>query len=362
MIANNYVIMLNHIGPDAMHYLADRISATTGVLGLLPCPTVNEDGKYKVLVHQKSYHRVRNHLKEVIPKWYDEFVEPDAKAPESRYPGPPEVSPIESDGDSQGDQTYMTISVKTAMSFGSNLSNESPPIYVYPKEQHAFTDASTIGGSQATSSINGRSWADTARGSRTMSSLEFKSSDESASQKAMKQDLAASREEVAQLKERLTKIESTRATEEQSIEDKVKQQVEKERKAMEEQVKQQVAQVLQEQLSVFTHQMTTMFAQMMILQQNDYNRIKRSAIQMQEEQTDEMDERFLQEDATKRRDHKATPEKTQAHIGSEKSTQWNTPDYLKQIASQPEWSESKNSHKGKPSNSTTISNKKGLKI
>jgi hypothetical protein len=63
----------------------------------------------------------------------------------------------------------------------------------------------------------------------------------------MKQDLATSREEVAQLKERLTKIEGTRAQEQQSIEEKVKQQVEKERKAIEEQVKQQVTQVLQEQ-------------------------------------------------------------------------------------------------------------------
>jgi hypothetical protein len=44
------------------------------------------------------YHKVRDYLKEVIPKWSDEFLEPaDAKAPEHRYPGPPEVSPIESD-------------------------------------------------------------------------------------------------------------------------------------------------------------------------------------------------------------------------------------------------------------------------
>ena len=166
------------MGPDAMHYLSDRISAISGVLGLLPCATVNEDGKYKVLVHQKNYHRVRDHLKDVIPKWYNDFVEPDAKAREFQYTGPPEVSPIKSDGDSKGDRTYMTISVKTAMSFGSNLSNESPPIYVlYPKEQQVSTDAATIGGSQATSSINGRSWADTARGSQTISSLELRSSD-----------------------------------------------------------------------------------------------------------------------------------------------------------------------------------------
>ena len=79
LIATNYVIVINHIGPVAMHYLSDQISAITGVLGLLPCATVNKDGKYKVLVHQKNFHRVRDHLKEAIPKWYNDFVEPDAK-------------------------------------------------------------------------------------------------------------------------------------------------------------------------------------------------------------------------------------------------------------------------------------------
>ena len=68
-LATNYVILLNHIGPDAMHYLSDRILATSGVVSMLPSFSVNEDGKYKVLVHQKNYHRVRSHLNEVIPKW-----------------------------------------------------------------------------------------------------------------------------------------------------------------------------------------------------------------------------------------------------------------------------------------------------
>jgi hypothetical protein len=117
-------------------------------LSLLPSNTVDEDGKYKVLAHQKNYHRVRDHLKEVIPKWYDEFVEPDAKAPEYRYPGPPGVSPIKSDNDSQGDQTHMSISINTAMSRSSNNSQDSPPIFIYPSDQQSFTDASTLASQQ----------------------------------------------------------------------------------------------------------------------------------------------------------------------------------------------------------------------
>jgi hypothetical protein len=97
MIAKNNVIILNHIGVDAMHCLSDCIVAIPGILALLPTASVNEDGKYKVLVHQKDYHQVRNFLKDILPKWYDEHLEPDAKAPEYCYPGPPEVSPIQSD-------------------------------------------------------------------------------------------------------------------------------------------------------------------------------------------------------------------------------------------------------------------------
>jgi hypothetical protein len=164
MIAKNYVIILNHIGVDAMHCLSDCIVAIPGILALLPTASVNEDGKYKVLVHQKDYHQVRNYLKDILPKWYDEHLEPDAKAPEYRYPGPPEVSPIQSDGASQGDQTYMTISVNTAMLIGSNLSNNSPPIFVYWRTgKNVANDTSTLGGSQvgASSSTNqGKSWAD----------------------------------------------------------------------------------------------------------------------------------------------------------------------------------------------------------
>ncbi len=125
MIATNYTVILNHIGPDAMYYLSEKILAVPGVKLILPCHTVTEDGRYKILVHQKDYHRVREHLKEVLTHWYDTYVEPDAKVPDTRYPGKPEVSPIESDGFSQGNNTYMTVSINTAMSISSAVSNDS---------------------------------------------------------------------------------------------------------------------------------------------------------------------------------------------------------------------------------------------
>jgi hypothetical protein len=45
-LATNYVILLNHIGPDAMHNMSDHILATSGVVSMLPSFSVNKDGKY----------------------------------------------------------------------------------------------------------------------------------------------------------------------------------------------------------------------------------------------------------------------------------------------------------------------------
>lgn len=353
-LATNYVILLNHIGPDAMHYLSDRILATPGVLSLLPSISVNDDGKYKVLVHQKNYHQVRNHLKEVIPKWYQEYVEPDAKAPEHRYPGPPEVSPIESDGLSQGENTYLTISINTAMSIGSNISNESPPSFIYPKDHHSATDESTLGGSQANSSNIGKTWADKVRGSRTYSSSEPTSTADSERQTALQQELATSRAEVAALKERLARIEGAQFHDPElersrEVVAELKETIEKienervaERELIDDKVKQQVAQALQAQFQSFAQEMTSMFAQMLkSQQQNPQNPTKRLASDINEDFKEENQIQPSGEDAIKRRDNKKTPVKQQ-HTSQQNSSEgeWHTPQYLQQIASQQGWTES----------------------
>ena len=52
---------------------------------------------------------------------------------------------------------------------------------------------------------------------------------------------------------------------------------------------------------------------MMMKQRHDNNRIKRSAIQMHEDQVDGTEEESLQEETIKRRDQKATPVKALEH-------------------------------------------------
>ena len=329
MISANYVVILNHIGPDAMHYLSERILAISGVISLLPCRSVHEDGRYKVLVHQKNFHCIRAHLKEVIPTWYEQYVEPDAKAPEFRYPGKPEVSPIDSDGFSQaGNQSYMTISINTAMSIGSTISNGSPPSYVYQSERHVSTDTSTIGGSKTTSSSYGRSWADTIRDSSLSSIQHLRSTKDSLGHNHLKEDLEISRAEVAALKLRLAQLEDENAQQQGAIEEKVKTQV---------------ASALHEQFSSFAQEMKSMFTQMMISQQQiqEHKTAKRQQDAIIE--NSEEDDRFFTGNVTiaedkKRRDNKPTPQKTKFTARHEDNDQkmWMTPTQLStQMSSQP---------------------------
>ncbi len=221
------------------------------------------------MVNQKNYHQARDCLKEVIPQWYDEYVEPDAKATENHYPGKPEVSLIASDGFSKGENTYMLVSINTAMSISSAMSNDSPPSYVYKQERQLPTDASTLDGSRAPSSVHGRCWADTVReSSSSFSSHDQKNSKELlAIQNALKHDLDASKAEVADCKACLAQMEATgKAQEENEIDDGIQAQVNR---------------VIQDQFTTFATEMTAMFAQMMLMhqQQTKNNTMKRHAEQ-----------------------------------------------------------------------------------
>jgi hypothetical protein len=72
LLANNFVILLNYVGPDVMHYISERILATKGVQAVLPCKSLNEDGRYKILVNKNDYHVTRAHIKEELQNWIKE--------------------------------------------------------------------------------------------------------------------------------------------------------------------------------------------------------------------------------------------------------------------------------------------------
>jgi hypothetical protein len=124
MIASHRVVVLNHIGADAMYYLEDHIQAITGIKMMFPARSIDVDGSYRLLVNSSEFDNVRKHLLKYLKPLYDQYVEPDARPNPQRYAGPPQVSPLDSDEYSQGEQSYMTISVNTALSYASALSDE----------------------------------------------------------------------------------------------------------------------------------------------------------------------------------------------------------------------------------------------
>ncbi|KAI2497999.1 hypothetical protein MHU86_16497 [Fragilaria crotonensis] len=80
LLAHNFVIILNYVlGPDVMHYTSERILALGRVQVFLPCKSVNEDGRYKVMVNKEQYYEARDRLNEELQSWIKDHAAHDAK-------------------------------------------------------------------------------------------------------------------------------------------------------------------------------------------------------------------------------------------------------------------------------------------
>ena len=119
ILSQNHTIVLNYIGNQSILYLEEKIRAVPGVIDLVPCHSVELDGKFRVQVRKDDFYRVRSELAKRVPTWYEELVPEDAKREMRKFPCSPEVAPLNSDGYSSGSDGYMTASIATAMSYAS---------------------------------------------------------------------------------------------------------------------------------------------------------------------------------------------------------------------------------------------------
>ena len=87
----------------------------------------------------------------------------------------------------------MIISVNTAFSIGSAISDSSPPHYVFQARTPPSGDASTLGGSRASLSSRPRTWADMASGRNSAATEISDSAPEGMDQFTIISDLASSR-------------------------------------------------------------------------------------------------------------------------------------------------------------------------
>ena len=123
ILSQNHTIVLNYISNQSIFYLEERIRAIKGVIDIVPCHSVETDGKFRVQVRKDDFYRVRSEISKGLTKWYEECVPEDAKRTMTKFPLPPEVAPLMSDGYSSGSDGYMTASINTAMSYASVVSN-----------------------------------------------------------------------------------------------------------------------------------------------------------------------------------------------------------------------------------------------
>jgi hypothetical protein len=118
ILAIQHVVMINYLGSDAMYYLTDRIQTITGVLyEVIPTKKVSENGKFYVLVDKKAVSDVRESLTKTFDRWFQEFVPEDARPKPGRFDGPPEIGKPKSDGYSSGDNSWITASTKSFLTY-----------------------------------------------------------------------------------------------------------------------------------------------------------------------------------------------------------------------------------------------------
>ena len=117
LLSNQYVIVIDCVGKEAMYYISDRIKAISGVIDVVPARKVESTGRYLIIVNKENIQNVRNKLSKKFDQWYNEVVPDDAKPKPEQYGGIPEIRTPRSDGFSEGDHSWMTNSTKSFMSF-----------------------------------------------------------------------------------------------------------------------------------------------------------------------------------------------------------------------------------------------------
>ena len=74
ILSQNHTIIVNFIGNQSILYLEEKIRAVPGVIDLVPCQSVETDGKFRAQVRKEDFYKVRSELAKCVPKWYEELV------------------------------------------------------------------------------------------------------------------------------------------------------------------------------------------------------------------------------------------------------------------------------------------------
>ncbi|KAI2499827.1 hypothetical protein MHU86_14644 [Fragilaria crotonensis] len=173
MLANQYVIMINSLGSEAMYYLADRIQAISGVHDVIPTKAVDQTGRFYVLVDKAAEPKVRESLLKQFDLWYEEVVPEDAKPKEGKFEGIPGVGNPRADGYSSGDNSWLTTSTRSFMQFSvTSMTSTSTIGHVEStsldgEERVANIDGITLDSSPTSKHMSGRKYSSYAAATAT---------------------------------------------------------------------------------------------------------------------------------------------------------------------------------------------------
>jgi hypothetical protein len=204
IMAGHHVVILKYISMDAMYYLMEHILTVPGLLDVVASRNVLTDGRHKVLVPKEEFGKVSKCLMANLNAWYEVHVSEDAKQINGHLPGAPAVASLFTDGCSSGEETYMSSSINTAMSYMSTISDNDAefekPTVIEMKDNPRVTEAGQ------------KTWAQRTRGNQAHENPQ--SSTPTTTQGTMNDkdylsDLASSRAEVEELKKEISAFEES---------------------------------------------------------------------------------------------------------------------------------------------------------
>ena len=187
ILASHRTIVLNNIGTDAMMYLSHWIEQIDGVKEIAPYKTVENDGRYRILVKKEEFHNIRSHISQQLPEWYKNHVAPDAHPQFGRFPGQPTVAPIHSDDFSSREGSYMATSINTVLVFEESMATTQSHQTESKERPHASITS------------NWKTWAERAAATPTVTNSPPINKINSQASKAIQADLAERKAEVEAL-------------------------------------------------------------------------------------------------------------------------------------------------------------------
>jgi hypothetical protein len=116
LLTSSMVIILQNVSTDMMFYLQDHIMQVPGVLEILASPKGEDTGRYGIRVNKTNFTQIRSTINQSLAKWIAEEVPSDALPTELQFPGEARVKPLYNDGNSSGENTWMTTSNASYMS------------------------------------------------------------------------------------------------------------------------------------------------------------------------------------------------------------------------------------------------------